>query len=65
MTENDLFAPGESLFTTDGKDVWELESYYIAPSCTLRNLRTGEKQNFGIGGLTAETFKRIIMPKVA
>ena len=45
------------LFTTNGKDVWKREGYFSGPSCTLKNLETGEKQTFGLNGLTADSFK--------
>lgn len=47
--------PGD-LFTTDGKDVWELESFYDLPSFTMHNLRTGQRENFGQGGLMADRY---------
>lgn len=57
MTANDL--EGEALFTIDGKDVWKLQGFFIDPSCTLKNLETGELQTFGMNGLTAQAFKRL------
>jgi hypothetical protein len=58
MTANDL--EGEALYTTDGKDCWKMLGYFTMPSCTLKNLETGELQTFGMGGLTAESFKRLV-----
>jgi len=58
VTATDL--EGEALFTTNGKDVWRLMFYYSEPSCSLKNLETGEIQNFGMSGLTAESFKRLV-----
>lgn len=60
MNANDL---GCKFFTTNGHDVWMMEFFYSQPSCTLINLETKEKKNFGMGGLTAESFKPIVMPK--
>lgn len=60
MTQDDL--EGHAFFTITGKDIWRLESYYLTPSCSLVNLETKEIKSFGLGGITAESFKRIIMP---
>lgn len=35
----------------------------MKPSCRLKNLETGKIEDFGIGGLTARSFHRILMPK--
>ncbi len=51
-------------FTTNGKDIWKLESYCLYPTCTLVNLETGKKESFGLGGLTAQGFLKIEMPIV-
>lgn len=51
-----------AFFTTDGKDIWILESCYTVPSCTLRNLITGVKDNFGMNGLTAGRYTKVKMP---
>lgn len=48
--------PGD-LFTKDGRDVWELEWYYTGPSFQLRNLRTGQTENFGQGGEMARRYE--------
>lgn len=61
MTSNDLEVG--AFFTTNGKDIWKLESYYETPSCSLKNLETGEIADFGMGGLTAQDFHKIQMPK--
>jgi len=53
-----------ALFTTDGKDVWKLESYYNGPSCNVKNIETGEVRNFGMDGHTARNFHKIKMPEV-
>jgi hypothetical protein len=58
MTANDLKVGG--FFTTNGSDVWKLESYFDGPSCTLRNLETQEVQTFGMNGLTAEEFRKLV-----
>lgn len=62
MDSSDL--EGGAKFTTDGKDIWILRSHYLGPSCDLENLETGEKQNFGMGGFTAQSFHRIEMPVI-
>lgn len=51
----------DALFTTNGKDVWKLKSYFDGPSCILRNLETGKEEEFGMGGLTADSFKPLKM----
>lgn len=58
MNVNDL-KPG-ALFTTNGLDAWKMESCYLMPSCTIKNLETGEVMNFGMGGLTAQNFKPLV-----
>lgn len=52
----------QGFFTTNGVDIWKLESVCKSPSCTMRNLETGEEENFGLSGLTARKFHRIKMP---
>jgi len=55
MNINDLTL--DNLFTPDnGKTVWRLIGFCMEPTCTLRNLETGEIENFGIGGLTSKSF---------
>lgn len=48
-----------NLFTKDGTDVWGVESFCLGPTVTLKNLKTGEKERFGIGGGTSNSFKKI------
>ncbi len=50
--------PGD-LFTTDGKDVWELVSFCEVPTATLKNLRTGETTGGGVGCLNLSKFLRL------
>ena len=59
MDAKDLELPG--FYTTDGTDIWEMVGYFMQPSCTLRNLKTGKEEMFAMGALTAETFQRIDM----
>lgn len=40
--------PGD-LYTTDGKDVWEIESLCEYPTVTLKNVRTGEQIGGAVG----------------
>ena len=49
-------------FTTDGLDIWELKTYCLQPTCVLENLKTGRKESFGMGGITAQNFMKIKMP---
>lgn len=58
MTASDF--EGRGLYTTDGKDCWQMQHYFMVPSCTLKNLETGEIQTFGVNGLTADTFKKLV-----
>jgi len=51
--------PG-ALYTSDGKDVWEVESFFEMPSVTLKNLRTGEKMTGGVGCLNFTPFVPLI-----
>ena len=51
-------------FTTTGKDIWKLDGYFDMPSCTLRRLDEPGEETFGMGGVIAESFKRIDMPVV-
>lgn len=60
MNSKDLRA--NSFFTTDGTDIWALRAHYVGPSCDLENLETKKTRNFGMGGLTAQSFHRIEMP---
>ena len=60
MNSNDLEVP--AFFTTNGKDVWELGTFCLSPTCELKNLKTGNIESFGMEGLTAQRFHRITMP---
>ena len=53
-----------AIFTTNGKDIWRLKSFCMEPSCDLLNLESGAVESFGMGGLTAQTFRRITMPEI-
>lgn len=53
-----------SFFTTNGKDIWKLESYCLTPTCTLVNTEDGREESFGMNGLTAQEFHKIVMPKL-
>lgn len=61
MDGNDLVLG--ALFTKDGKDIWKLKSYCLTPTCELVNLETGEIEGFGLGGITAESFDRVVLNK--
>lgn len=62
MTKHDLEL--NAYFTTNGEDIWRIQSYCLEPTCLLRNLETGKEESFGMGGITANSFKRISMPIV-
>ena len=51
-----------AFFTDDGKEIWKLTSCCLAPTCELKNLETGEVKSFGMNGITAQNFHRILMP---
>ncbi len=53
-----------SFFTTDGNDIWRMESYCLWPTCTLISLTdAGGVESFGMGGQTAGRFHKITMPE--
>lgn len=49
-----------ALYTSDGKDVWEVESFFEMPSVTLKNLRTGERMTGGVGCLNFTPFVPLV-----
>ena len=51
--------PGD-LFSKERGDVWEVVSYFDIPSFTMKNLRTGEQENFGQGSNMADRYQRLI-----
>lgn len=60
MNEGDLKLG--ALFVTGDKaegDVWELISFCTSPTVTLKNIKTGHEEDFGLGGLTSMGFKRL------
>lgn len=70
MDRNDLEVG--ALFTTDGEDLWELVSYCLDPTCSLKKILpdgvcvTGtvfkpQVEEFGLGGITAQKFTRVTM----
>jgi hypothetical protein len=64
MKINDLEKGG--FFTTNGKDIWRLVSWFREPSCTLENMdKKTQVETFGMNGLTAQNFHRIEMPEIA
>lgn len=63
MDQND-FEVG-AFFTNDGESIWKMKSFVSEPSCTLINIETEEQKTFGVGGLTARDFHRILMPAEA
>jgi len=50
--------PGD-LFTTDGRDVWELVSFCELPTATVKNLRTGEVRDGAVGCLNLAPFVQL------
>ena len=55
--------PG-AFFTTDGTDIWKLQTYCCSPTCELKNLETGCTESFGMNGIMAKRFTRIEMPDI-
>lgn len=51
--------PGQ-LYTTNGKDVWVLESFCEHPTATLRNLNTDEKRGGAVGCMSLQDFVRLV-----
>ncbi len=62
ITQEDLEVG--KFFTTDGKDVWKMEYFCLTPTVRLKNLETSEERDFGLGGITANDFHKIEMPKI-
>lgn len=60
MNSSDL--EPNTFFTTNGKDIWKLGTFCMTPTCELTNLETGQVESFGMNGLTAERFHKILMP---
>jgi len=54
--------PGQ-LYTKNGKDVWEVKSYFSRPSLILKNLHTGEEMNGGVGCLNFKSFEKLVPAK--
>ena len=50
----------KDLFTSDGKDVWEVESFCGLPTVTLKNLRTGKKISGAVGCLNLKDFVPLV-----
>lgn len=55
-----------ALYTTDGQDVWEVQSYCQSPTITLKNLRTGHTTGGAVGCPNVADFVRLVKdePKV-
>ena len=49
--------PGD-LYTTDGQDLWRVESMCERPTITLRNLDSGERCGGAIGCLNLDPFEK-------
>ncbi|MCF7853608.1 MAG: hypothetical protein K9N51_02330 [Candidatus Pacebacteria bacterium] len=47
------------LYTTDGKDVWEVKTFIDRPSVTLQNVRTGEERGGAVGCRLLADFIRL------
>jgi len=61
--ELDDLRNGKSLYTTDGKDVWELLYWYAEPTVTLRNVRTKEEVGGAVYSLNMNPFVSLIPSK--
>lgn len=51
-----------AFFTTGHFDIWKMDSFCLSPTCTLKNLETGQVMSFGINGLSADDFEKVAMP---
>jgi hypothetical protein len=61
MNGNDLEV--DAFFTTNGKDIWKLKTFFNEPSCLLENMDdTATREEFGVSSLAAQRFHRIKMP---
>lgn len=49
----------DKLYTKDGKDVWRCEWRCDSPMVCLKNLETGEREEFGLGGLTSVAYREL------
>lgn len=54
---------GELVTSDDGKTVHRVVGYCQSPTVTIQNLETKEKLTFGINGLLAEIYKRLVVEK--
>lgn len=63
MNSSDL--KPDAFFTTNGKDLWFLGTFCMQPTCELTNVATGAVESFGMGGLTADRFRKITPPDIA
>ena len=51
-------------FTRGKNDVWVKTSWCESPTVCLKNVKTGEIEDFGIGGLTSESFTPLKFIKI-
>ncbi len=55
---NDL-NPGD-LYTTDGKDVWIVQSFCEHPTVTMQNLRSDERVGGAVGSRNLKDFVKLV-----
>ena len=48
-------------YTTDGKDIWEVESYCESPTITLKNVKTEARCGGGVGCLNLSKFQKLVI----
>lgn len=51
--------PGD-LYTTDGQDVWRVQSLCERPTVTLVNVESGERTGGAVGSLNVSDFRRLV-----
>ncbi len=48
-------------YTTDGTDIWMLQSYCGQPTVTMVNVRTGDLRGGAVGCLNLQPFKKLVI----
>lgn len=59
MIPSDDHIEQRHIYTKDGRDLWRIIAFCDQPTVTMQNIITGERECFGIGGITATKFEPI------
>jgi hypothetical protein len=59
MIPTEDYTGQKKVYTKNKEGRWKIVAYCASPSLTMINLDTGERANFGIGGLIAEAFEPV------